>query len=83
MAGDLPDREQMLANVPTTAMTVVEDQPFVERVSPFDIYIDPEATCIEDATVDRPTDCPCRWRKRRRISVTSRRRGRICKPHRF
>jgi len=49
MAGDLPDREQMLASVPTTAMTVVEDQPFVERVSPYDIYIDPEATCIEDA----------------------------------
>ena len=49
MAGDLPDRDQMLASVPTTAMTVVEDQPFVERVSPYDIYIDPEATCIEDA----------------------------------
>ena len=30
-------------------MTVVEDQPFVERVSPFDIFVDPEATCIEDA----------------------------------
>ena len=49
MAGDLPDRDQMLASVPTTAMTVVEDQPFVERVSPYDVYIDPEATCIEDA----------------------------------
>jgi hypothetical protein len=30
-------------------MTVVEDQPFVDRVSPFDIFVDPEATCIEDA----------------------------------
>ena len=49
MAGDLPDRDQMLASVPTTAMTVVEDQPFVERVSPYDIYIDPAAPCIEDA----------------------------------
>jgi len=28
---------------------VVEDQPFVERISPFDILVDPEATCIEDA----------------------------------
>ena len=49
MAGDLPDRDKMLASVPTTAMTVVEDQPFVARVSPYDIYIAPEATCIEDA----------------------------------
>jgi hypothetical protein len=29
---------------------VVEDRPFVERVSPFDIFVDPEATCIEDMT---------------------------------
>ena len=49
MAGDLPDYDQMLASVPSTSMTVVEDQPFVERVSPYDIYIDPEATCVEDA----------------------------------
>jgi hypothetical protein len=49
MAGDLPDYDQMLASVPATSMTVVEDQPFVERVSPYDIYIDPEATCVEDA----------------------------------
>tara|TARA_R110002110_G_scaffold289423_1_gene503683 strand:+ start:866 stop:2752 length:1887 start_codon:yes stop_codon:yes gene_type:complete len=49
MAGDLPDYDQMLASVPATSMTVVEDQPFIERVSPYDIYIDPEATCVEDA----------------------------------
>lgn len=49
MAGDLPDYDQMLASVPSTSMTVVEDQPFIERVSPYDIYIDPEATCVEDA----------------------------------
>ena len=49
MAGDLPDNEQMMASVPLTTMAVVEDQPFIERVSPYDIYIDPEATCIEDA----------------------------------
>ena len=49
MAGDLPTDEQMAANIPDTAMMVVEDQPFIERVSPYDIYIDPEATCLEDA----------------------------------
>jgi hypothetical protein len=31
-----------------TEMVVVEDRPFVERVSPFDILIDPDATCVED-----------------------------------
>jgi hypothetical protein len=29
---------------------VVEDRPFVERVSPFDVFVDPEATCVEDMT---------------------------------
>ena len=42
-------RSEMAANIPQTAMMVVEDQPFVERISPFDVYIDPEATCLEDA----------------------------------
>jgi hypothetical protein len=49
MAGDLPTNEDLLANLPSTEMTIVEDQPFVERVSPFDILVDPEATCMEDA----------------------------------
>ncbi len=49
MAGDLPSDEEITVNIPETTMMVVEDQPFIERVSPFDIYIDPEATCIEDA----------------------------------
>ena len=49
LASDLPTDEEIEANLPTTQMTVVEDQPFVERVSPFDMFVDPEATCIEDA----------------------------------
>ena len=61
MAGDLPGEEQMMASVPLTTITGVEDQPFIERVSPYDIYIDPEATCIEDAQwiaqrITRPLD---------------------------
>ena len=50
LAGGLPTDDEMAANVPQTAMMVVEDQPFVERVSPFDIYVDPEATCMDDLT---------------------------------
>jgi hypothetical protein len=49
LADGLPSDEEIIINVPDTEMVIVEDQPFVERVSPFDIYIDPEATCIEDA----------------------------------
>lgn len=46
---ELPTDAEIIANVPESIMRVVEDQPFVERVSPFDVYVDPEATCIEDA----------------------------------
>ena len=49
LAGELPTDEEIAANLPMTQMTIVEDQPFVERVSPFDIFVDPEATCVEDA----------------------------------
>ena len=33
-----------------TEIVVVEDRPFVERVSPFDVFVDPEATSIDDMT---------------------------------
>lgn len=33
----------------TSTTVVVEDRPFVERVSVFDIFVDPDATCLEDA----------------------------------
>jgi len=48
LAGDLPTNDEIAANLPTSAMTIVEDQAFVERVSPFDIFVDPEATCMDD-----------------------------------
>ena len=47
-AGELPSEEELAANIPQSEMAVVEDQPFVERVSPFDILVDPEATCEDD-----------------------------------
>lgn len=49
LAGGLPTDDEMGANIPQTAMMIVEDQPFVERISPYDIYVDPEATCLDDA----------------------------------
>ena len=49
MAGDLPSDEDIAASVPNTRMEIVEDQAFVERISPFDMLVDPEATCLEDA----------------------------------
>jgi hypothetical protein len=32
-----------------TEIVVTEDRPFVERVSPFDVFVDPDATSLEDA----------------------------------
>ena len=49
MAGELPTDDEIAANLPETQTVVVEDRPFMERVSPYDVYVDPEATCLEDA----------------------------------
>jgi len=49
MAAELPTETDIAASLPETALTIVEDQPFVERVSPYDIFIDPEATSLDDA----------------------------------
>lgn len=31
-----------------TEMVILEDRPFVERISPFDVYVDPDATGLKD-----------------------------------
>jgi hypothetical protein len=49
LAGELPTNDDVMDSIPSTQMEIVEDQPFVERISPFDMFIDPEATCMEDA----------------------------------
>lgn len=49
MAAELPTDEEIAANIPATKTVVVEDRPTLERVSPFDMFVDPEATCMEDA----------------------------------
>lgn len=48
LADQLPTDEQVLASVPTSETVILEDRPFAERVSPFDIYVDPEATSMAD-----------------------------------
>jgi hypothetical protein len=48
LAGDVPTNEDIAAGIPTTEPFIITDQPFVERVSPWDIYVDPEATCLAD-----------------------------------
>lgn len=42
---DVTDTEEV--NV-ETELIVVEDRPFVERVSPFDVYVDPDGTSMDD-----------------------------------
>lgn len=48
MAGDLPSVQDVEDNLPQYKQEVMEDRPFVERVNPFDVYVDPEATDITD-----------------------------------
>lgn len=33
-----------------TEIVVTEDRPFVERISPFDVFVDPDATSMDDVT---------------------------------
>lgn len=38
----------MAENVTQTTYNVLEDAPFVERVSPFDVFVDPDGTSMDD-----------------------------------
>lgn len=49
MAAELPTDEEISANLPDTKSVIVEDRPTLERISPFDMFVDPEATCMDDA----------------------------------
>jgi len=46
---DLPTEQDVAAAEPDWVSEVLEDVPFFERVSPFDVFVDPEATCMKDA----------------------------------
>ena len=43
-----PSDEEVIKSVPTTKVVAEKDQPNVERVSIFDIYIDPDATRLKN-----------------------------------
>lgn len=44
----LPTDEEIAAGIPSTKKVIEEDAPFVERCSPHDIFVDPEATSMQD-----------------------------------
>jgi hypothetical protein len=48
LAGDLPSDDEIAAGIPSTRKVVEHDAPFVERVSPHDVFVDPEATSMQD-----------------------------------
>lgn len=48
LAADLPTDDDIIDGIATTEPVAVEDRPFVERVSPRDIYVDPEGTTDRD-----------------------------------
>ena len=41
----LNPEEEVAARAVETELVVLEDRPFIERISPFDVYVDPDATC--------------------------------------
>lgn len=49
MAASLPTYEEIAESIVDTKTVVLEDRPFMERVSPFDVYVDPEASSLQDA----------------------------------
>lgn len=49
MAAGLPDDDEIEAGIVSTKNVIRHDQPFVERVSIKDVYVDPEATSLRDA----------------------------------
>ena len=48
MEGSVASDEQIAAAVPATEYAIVADHPFVERVSPFDVFFDPQATSMRE-----------------------------------
>jgi len=45
----MPSEEEVIGLVPTTRTIAVQDRPHAERVSPFDVYVDPDATRFKNA----------------------------------
>lgn len=48
MLNDMPSPEDVQAAIPNRVMVTLADHPFVNRVSPHDVFVNPDATCMED-----------------------------------
>ena len=48
MESEVPTAEELVDSLPAKKVAVTKDQPLVKRVSPFDVLVDPDATCFED-----------------------------------
>lgn len=78
LADELPSDEDIFEGLDKTKMVTTADHPLVERISPFDMYVDPEATSLEDAAwiaqrIVRPIDevrADKRYSQTARTSVT-------------
>lgn len=44
-----PDDEALIKSLPSKRVKIVKDQPLVKRISPFDMFVDPDAKTLEDA----------------------------------
>lgn len=44
-----PSDEEVIASIPKRKTVVKKDNPIVERISPFDMFVDPNATRLQDA----------------------------------
>ncbi|MDQ3222792.1 MAG: hypothetical protein M3Q75_04855, partial [Gemmatimonadota bacterium] len=76
LAAEVPTDDEIFASIPFTKMVVDEDHPFAERVSPHDVYVDPEATTMASLSwiaqrVVRPVD---EVRKDKRYDAGTRKR---------
>jgi hypothetical protein len=49
LVNDLPQPQDIADSQSDFVSEVLEDVPFFERISPFDVYVDPEATSMKDA----------------------------------
>jgi hypothetical protein len=48
-AAEMPTDVDIAAEIGTTRTEALEDRPFLDRISPFDVFVDPLATSLDDA----------------------------------
>lgn len=46
---EFPSEQEVLESIPEMQTYIKEDQPLVQRISPFDVFVDPDATNLKDA----------------------------------